>query len=517
MTVNFTATTPEGFPPPVQQLIQGNANDVREPSRVVQNMMVNWLKVTTLLGGTKAMREAATIFLPKWRREEPNDYALRLKTTVLFNCFGHTVDGLGGKPFVRPLGWSTDMSPEVEAWFPNIDLTGRSFHVFAQEVFKFSLAYGLSHVLIDYPVTAGKVRTVADEKAIGARPYLVHVKANQILGWRSTMKNGGEVLTQVRILETCEVEDGPFATRTVEQVRVLEPGTWTTYRLKPKQALVTQISPSSNDPQEWAVFDSGTTSLDYIPLITFYARRTGFMTADSPLIDIADLNILHWQVGSDMYSVLHTASVPILTITGVEGNDDGEATLEIGTASALKLPQGATARFTEHSGKAVGSALTALGTMEEQMRLLGAELLVKKPGQATATQATLDTSQQRSELQAITSVFEDTLDQIVGVMAAWGNIQNFTGNMQVYDDFLLAADDAVQEALLFSIVTAGLLSPQSFFEAMQRRNVYDTDMTWEQEQERIKAQPLPAPSLLQPKVAGIPKVASSSTLAQLSD
>jgi hypothetical protein len=489
---------------------------VREPSAAVQNMMVNWLKVSSLLGGTKAMREAATIFLPKWSREEPNDYAYRLKTTVLFNCFGHTVDGLGGKPFVRPLGWSGDMSPEVSAWFPNIDLTGRSFHVFSQEVFKFALAYGLSHVLVDYPVTSG-VRTLAEEKAMGARPYLIHIKANQILGWRSTVVNGGEMLTQVRILEKVQVNDGPFATKMIEQVRVLEPGKWATYRLKPAPMPTQSIGGSQNAPQIWTLDDSGTTTLDYIPLITFYARRTGFMMADSPLIDIADINIQHWQVGSDMYSVLHTASVPLLTITGVEKNDEGSAPLEIGAKSALLLPSGAEAKFTEHSGKAVASAQSALANMEEQMRLLGAELLVKKPGQATATQATLDTSQQRSELQAITGSFEDTLDQVVNVMAQWGKVANFKGNMQVYDDFLLAADDAVQEALLFSITTAGLFSPQSFYEAMQRRNVYDTDRPWEEEQERIKAQPLPQPSMLKPGMVQTPKTASSSVLAQLND
>lgn len=518
MTVNFTQTTPEGFPPPVQELVQGNANDVREPSRAVQDMMINWLKVTSLLGGTKKMREAASIFLPKWNREEPNDYAYRLKTTVLFNCFGHTVDGLGGKPFVRPLGWSSDMSPEVLPWFNNVDLTGRSFHVFAQEVFKFALAYGMSHFLIDYPVMTG-VRTVAEEKAVGARPYLIHIKANQILGWRSTIVNGGEVLTQLRILEHIEEEQGPFATVVVEQVRVLEPGTWKTYRMKKTPAPSTPVTVGApqDGEQSWQLYDSGETSLSSIPLVTFYARRTGFMTADSPLIDIADINIQHWQVGSDMYSVLHTASVPILTVTGVEKNDDGAAPLEIGSKSALLLPAGAEAKFTEHTGKAIASAATALSTMEEQMRLLGAELLVKKPGQATATQATLDTSQQRSELQAITGSFEDVLDQVVNVMAQWGKITQFTGSMQVYDDFLLAADDAVQEALLFSITTGGLLSPQSFYEAMQRRNVYDTDRPWEQEQERIKAQPLPQPSATAPAQVQTPKVASSSVLAQIND
>ena len=149
--------------------------------------------------------------------------------------------------------------------------------------------------------------------------------------------------------------------------------------------------------------------------------------------------------------------------------------------------------------------------------MLGAEMLVKKPAQATATQATLDTSQQRSELQSLTGVFEDTLDQVIEVMAKWAKITATLGNMQVYKDFLLAADDAVQEALLFSVTTAGLLSPQSFYEELQRRDVLNTDMTWEMEQERIKAQPLPAPAGIKPQQVGSVKTVSSSVLAQLND
>jgi hypothetical protein len=498
-----TQTYQEGQTPPVITLPgdEGSVNDVRTPSAAVQDMQENWTKVTTLLGGTKAMRAAAQLYLPKWTNESPADYQARLKSSVLFNAFGHTVAGLGGKPFTRPLGWSADMPPDIVSWFPNIDLTGRSFHVFAQELFTTSLAYGLTHVLVDYPTTEGIV-TVAQEKAAKARPYLIHVRADTVLGWRVDKSTGVEVLTQLRILECVEEANGPFATKTVEQVRVLTPGAWQTYRQNVKTL-------------DWELYQQGTTSSKSISLITFYANRTGFMTAEPLLIDIADLNIKHWQATSDMYSVLHTASVPILTLIGIESNEEGSAPVVVGAKTALKLPAGSSAHFTEHSGKAVASGAAAIAALEEQMRLLGAELLVKKPGQATATQATLDTSQQRSELQSLTGIFEDVLDQIVAVMAQWGNVSAVLGTITVYKDFLLAADDAVQEALLFSAATAGVLSHQTFYEEMQRRDVLDTDRTWEEEQERIQSQPPPAPVGPAPQQVGNVQTPSSSVAGQL--
>lgn len=498
----------------------GTVNDVRTPSLAVQAMAINWNKITTLLGGTQAMRAAAELYLPKWTDEIPGDYKNRLKNAVLFNAFGHTGAGLGGKPFTRPISWTEDTPEQIASWFPNIDLTGRSLDVFAQEVFTTGLEFGLTHVLVDYPVVQG-ITTLAQEKASGARPYLVHVKPDTILGWRSEIIEGAQTLTQLRILEMVEVADGPFATITIEQVRVLTPGAWAIYRNVSTQTLTVaqQQGAQQNAEPNWQVFDSGTTTMPIIPLVTYYTGRTGFMTAESPLIDIADLNILHWQCSSDMYTVLHVASVPILTISGIEANDEGTAPLTVSAKAALTLPTGAEAKYTEHSGKAVAAGADAIANIEEQMRLLGAEMLVKKPGQATATQATLDTSQQRAELQSLTGIFEDTFDRVIEVMAQYAQIMGPTGNLQVYKDFLLAADDAVQEALLFSICEAGLLSQQTFYEEMQRRSVYYTDLTWQQEQERIKAQPLPTPPLPPPSPAQTMavKVASSSVTGQLND
>ena len=61
-------------------------------------------------------------------------------------------------------------------------------------------------------------RTVADEQQAGVRPCFIHVGHNAILGWRSGRVAGSVRLTQLRLLESVEVNDGEFATKTVEQV-----------------------------------------------------------------------------------------------------------------------------------------------------------------------------------------------------------------------------------------------------------------------------------------------------------
>jgi len=58
---------------------------------------------------------------------------------------------------------------------------GRDLDAFAHAVFCQALADGLSHILVDYRRRA-EGATLADKAATGARPYLVHIRHDQILG-----------------------------------------------------------------------------------------------------------------------------------------------------------------------------------------------------------------------------------------------------------------------------------------------------------------------------------------------
>jgi len=449
---------------------------VNELSAEAQAMRPKWAIVEALMGGTWAMRAAREQYLQRWPQEDQASYDYRLQTSTLFNAFGRTVENMASKPFSEPLRWS-GINPTVEAWFDNLDLCGNNIDVFAHEVFRAGLSYGLTHALIEYPKTTAPdgtplAPTLADERNMGARPYVVHVKPTAVLGWISDKVAGAEVLTQVRILESVSVPDGEFGTKNIEQVRLLTPGAWQVYR--------------ENERKEWALFDEGMTSLGYIPLMTFYTRRTGFMRATPPLGDLADLNVQHWNSSSDQFSVLHVARVPILAITGV----DDTTKIVVGAKAALMLPLGATAAYIEHSGAAIAAGRVSLQDLEEQMRTMGAELLVTKPGDMTATQSSIDTAQAQCQLGQMANALEDTLDGIIDTMSAFVGLAD-QGNIDVFDDFAAApiTGAAVQPfvAALVTLVTSDLLSRESAYEELQRYGVLNGDKPWEAEAEKISA------------------------------
>ena len=442
---------------------------VQDTSAAVDLMAPDWALAAALLGGTRAMRAAGQTYLPKWPKEDAAAYATRLSVSVLFPAYQRTVQTLAGKPFSKPITIGEDVPARFAPWLADIDLQGRNLDTFASDVMQTALGYGLAGILIDYPPAPG-VRTQAQEQAAGLRPYWVEVKPQQILGWRAARSDGTWKLLQLRLAEVVEVPDGDFGTEMIDQVRVLEPGSWRLYR--------------ASDVGAWSLFDEGVTTLNVIPFVPVYGGRTGFMTATPPLIEVAHLNVAHWQSASDQQNILHVARVPILTVTGV---DDPEWQMTVGASSAIKLPTDAKMQFIEHTGSAIDAGAADLKVLEERMRQAGAELLVIDPGRITATQIQTENAVGMCVLQRITQGFEDALDQALQITADWVG-EASGGHVTVFNDYGAASLQEASAQLLLTTNQAGKLSDETLHSEYQRRGILSADVSWEDEQARIEMQ-----------------------------
>lgn len=434
----------------------------------VEAMAVEWPKIDALLGGTRAMREAGLAFLPKHPAESEDAYTYRLEVSTLFNGFRRTVETMAGKPFSEPLKIGDDVPPQIAGYADDIDLQGRNLHAFSHEVMTAVLSYGLSHILVDYPTTTPG-QTLADQRTSGARPYFVHLLAKQVLGWKSKRINGVETLIQLRTLESVEEDDGEFGVTKVAQVRVIEPTAWRTYR---------QPNPEE-EPDVWTIHAEGIVSLGFIPLATAYGERTGFMTARPPLLDLADLNIEHWQSASDQSNILHVARVPILFAAGF----DDTVSIVIGP-NAVRNPQpDAKLSYVEHTGAAIGAGAESLKALEERMSLMGAQLLVRRPGSRTATEKAIDTAEADSALTSIVLNLEDSIELALNFVAQWDGLTEGGGTIELCDDY--GDGDVGTTGELMEAKAKGVLSAQTVFDELQRRGVISEERTWDDELVRI--------------------------------
>lgn len=421
--------------------------------------------VRTLMGGTHAMRLAGQAYLPQENGESGDAYAARLNRTTLFNAFRKTVKDMAGRVFAKPIAIGDDVPPLLVEHAENIDLTGRNLNTFAFEICKDALQTGVSFILADMPPAQAE-GTRADEIASGRRAYLVHVKADDLIGWKSELIEGQETLTQIRIRETVyePSADSPFEDVAVTQIRVLErPNVWQIWR---------EVKDADGNSR-WVVHDEGTTTLSYIALAAVYFQRTGFMTGEPPLMDLADLNVAHWQSHSDQRNIVHVARVPILFGAGF----DETATFTVG-AGTMARSSSAEAKLTyvEHSGAAIGSGRDDLKDLELQMQAMGLQLLVSSPGQ-TATGELRDDTKENSPLAMMAHALQDGLEQALGFMADFEGLgKDAGGSLVVNTDFGVASRDVTDQQTLLAATSNGLITHETFLREMQRRGVLADDL-----------------------------------------
>lgn len=422
-----------------------------------------------LLGGTSAMRKAKNRYLPRFPREDEASYSDRLGTATLFPAYERTVSILVGKPFSKPITYDETIPPRVAELLDDVDREGRNLHTFAASLAHDMLGYGFCGVLVDCPpsptVLAGRKPSVADERQAGIRPYFVHVRGQQILGWRERQVGGKKVLTQLRILESVQEDDGLFGVKDVEQVRVLYPGAWEVWRKVRIEGRET-----------WVVYDQGTSSLPLIPFVPFYGKRTGFMTGTAPMLELGHANVEHWQSKSDQQTILHVARMPLLFARGMGGAD-----IVVSPHSIIEVDsEHAELKFVEHSGAAIEAGRMSLLDLEDRMRQAGAELLVIKPGDATTVQVHSENEQAKCDLQRMIEGLEDGLDQALDLMAQFLGLPE-GGNVQVYKDFGAATLEEASGDMLHRMQQTGALSHNTLLSELKRRGTLAAEVDPDEE------------------------------------
>ena len=450
------------------------SNDPSITLDAVDQMSAYWAVITPLMGGTLAMR-ATPALLPKYPAEGDEIYKERLRLSTLLPAYSETVGNMTSRVFAEPLQLGDDVPEQVVELASNIDNANNDINAWSVDFFREGLSHGLCHAFVDHQKAEG-VRTQADEKAAGVRPYVVMVKPEQVCGWRA--RDG--LLTQVRYREMIEESDGDFGTKCVEQIRVLEPGKWTTYR-KPKEGGV------------WTIHDEGATNLSVIPWVTFYTGRTAFMTAKPPLLELAHLNIKHWQSQSDQDNILHVIRVPILVRIGVQAQFDNQGKVvppefKVGTGALTDLPINGDMKYVEHTGKAVDAGRQALLDLIAEMRMAGAKLLTPdKSATKTATQAEEEAAQDLSPLSRMANHFADCLAQLLQFMADYRSLGE-GGTVEMRGSFDVDYMPEVSLPTLVAMANAGMISKETLFTEMQRRGVISDEYDWADELEKIDSQ-----------------------------
>lgn len=460
---------------PASQITRSYDPSVRSSSHTYMRDRLRTLRV--VYGGTESMRAAGEEFLPKYVKESAAKYAVRKKEARLRrNMFRQSVDRITGRIFevptrIKPLDGAKELSLNAQTLVDNADRRGRSFDRCAKTLYKEALKLGLMHVLVEYPVV--KASNLAEERAQAARPYLKLLTPEQVI--RCYEDDDGNVIHLA--WEEVSTEYDEVLGQEIEVRRIYErwPGRAVTYESKPPAAplgnrsSVGKQAPIWEKTQDEAVVIPGTDP-QRIMFHTLYAEKEDHMVGRTPLTEVADLTIEHFQISSEYRNALKHNLFPILTMTGID-DKQGEIVLGPETVLGSKNHQ-AQFKMLEHAGTALEAGFKDLESLEQRAEAYAGKL-TKPSGDVKATTEAISSAEVSSFARDMAQELEDILQAVVDDCALWFGAEAL-GDVEVNMDFAVDLPDGDMQVLQ-SARSNGDISRQTLWKELTRRNVLSRD------------------------------------------
>jgi hypothetical protein len=427
----------------------------------VIGMMPDWKVMAAVTNGTNYIRDLAELYLPQEPREDDEAWQARIDRSVLSPYTSRLIETAAGAVLRKPIHIEGD--PYWSEVALDIDGIGSNINEYARRALVSSLTYGHSAILVDFPAATG-ARNLAEERAMGRRPYFVHVDAPQIWGWR---KDDTNRLTQIRIHDYEYRPLNEFGEEQVEVMRVIYPGRYDLYTLG----------------QETVTFEeSNGFSLDTIPVVPIYSNRRGVLISQPGLLDIANLNITHYQRQSDLIHALHIAAMPTLVLEGYS-QDSSEAT--IGVNYALGMEPGHKAYYVQSDATSFEAQMAELQSLEGQMSTLGITKLFGQKFVAESAEAKrIDQAQSNSVLAIISQELESALNQAFKLAAQYVGMEPPVITIdRDFDYYRLIGQDV---AVLAQLNESGKISDETLLKILQHGEILPEDVKVADELERIQ-------------------------------
>jgi len=435
-----------------------NVTQVSDPSSAWVNQEPHWGLIETLLTGTYGIRKGHRKFLPQEPREQDISYDNRLARSVLAPYYVRLERMLAGMLTRKPVRLD-DVSDVIREQLFDVDLQGNDLQTWLFSTARICIRYGHVGVLVDAPKAGDN-----------GRPYWVTVSPRDILGFRVELKDGKQELTQLRLIEKIVVPDGLYGEKQVEQVRVLTPGAFEIHQ--------------KDDQGEFRVVDEGRTSLSEIPFSVAYSNRLGVLESIPPLADIAELNLQHYQVQSDLSNQLHISAVPMLALFGFPAAAEE---ISAGPGEAISMPEGSDARYVEPQGNSYDAQFRRLEQIASQINELGlAAVLGAKLVGETAEAKRIDRSQGDSTMMVVAQQMQDMIDNCLRFHADYMQEAN-AGSCLVNRDFMGMRLDPQEIQALLQLYTAGTITQETLLLQLEAGEVLGDDFDVENELEATQA------------------------------
>lgn len=445
------------------------------------DMFPQWETMRDLADGQRAVHARGEKYLPRLAEQTTEEYNKFKGRTCFLNATGKTIDSLVGLVFRK--GPDVELPAGAELFGEDISAAGISAYDLSKLALTELCTVGRYGLLVDYPRNDAGGMTVREQEASGARPAVKFYNAESIINWKTDTINGKEQLSMVVLLESVadpENNDEFDTNTTKKQYRVLDlfDGRYR-QRLIDADGVETVIDVKKQGQ-----------ALDFIPFQIFNVSGAGASVENPPLMDLAYLNIDHYQKTASHSNALYVAGASTLVISGESGEDvNGNAkTFRLGSTTALLLGnEAAKAYFVELKGDSLGALSEERSNLKADMATFGANLLKeqKKAAEAAET-ARINRAGESSWLASVASIVSKSIEWALRVALEWHGVSGDI-RFELNKDYMPTVMDAQTLTALITALQAGSISFETFWYNLVRGELAPEGVTAETEQDQIEA------------------------------
>jgi len=461
-------------------------------------MATQWKKCRDTSAGREAVIAAGIEYLPALKDQTVEEYnAYKLRANYV-NYVWKTIDALKGMLFRKPLAIET--ASAVEPLLKDVTMDGRSMHIFAQQTAIEVLTSGRTGVLVDYPQANTVGMTAAEAARLNLRPIMSMYKAESIINWKQERIDNEIKLTLLVLTEDATLPGNEYEHKTETHYRVLDLSMMNDLAsgkpLRTYRQRVFRINDKKEDEQiGFDIFPQmNSKHLDFIPFIFIGIDDTTPCVEEPPLIDLADVNLTHYRANADYAHGLHFTGLPTAVVSGYTPENAGDK-LYIGSASAWVFPDPqAKASFLEFTGQGLQALEKAIDKLEQQMAILGARLLTtEKKAVETAQTAQIHRAGEVSILASIAMTISIGLTEALQIFSEWAGVEDKKAGIELNRDFVPVGMTSQELTALMGAWMSGGISHEVLFQNLQQGEIIASDLTFEEMQAQIGAQPVLAP------------------------
>jgi hypothetical protein len=436
----------------------------------------SWEVLRDTIIGEIAVKSKGSKYLRQMEAQNNDEYSAFLDRAYFYNMTQRTVAGLCGTIFRREPKVK-NLPKQFDKGIKSIAKDGSGLNTFIRDTANEVLSVGRTGVLLDM-----------DKNGRGT-PFLVNYIAENILDWSVVEIDGRYVLKEVLLREIEEDRDSfPVQLRTsslrykalYRKLRLDDDGVYRQYVYRTKffnMSMVTDEEPEVIEPTRLGV------PFNFIPFVFFGPYSNNPQVEKPPVIDIALMNLSHYQSVAQLEHGRFYTAIPIYHVQVKNQNDKG-GDYVVGPNVVWEYEGDKAPGIAEYNGQGLIFLERALEEKEANISAMGGRMLGTK-STAVAESDNLVKVKEKNEMSLLLNLTNSLNEGFTKLITWWlywqnENLDTIDAQVEVNRDFLFAQIDAREFRAFTMMYQENIIPIDVLFDILQKTDVMPDSITVEE-------------------------------------